>query len=223
MGIQFQKEVELLKKRLLTLSTAVEEQLVNACTALLKGNSELADQVVAQDENVDTLEVHVEEECLKILALYQPVSTDLRFIVSALKINNDLERIGDLAVGIARRAQFLHSFGKEIFPACMQEMFERTRQMLRKSLNSLVELDVEAARQVCQEDERVDALNREVQTQASSMIAPGSESVRAAMDIIFVAKNLERIADLSTNIAEDVIYVVQGEIVRHGRREQSGR
>jgi len=161
------------------------------------------------------MEVDVEEECLKILALYQPVAIDLRFIITALKINNDLERIGDLAVNIAERSEFLARQPEVHVPLDLEKMTEKTQSMLTKSLDALVNMDCDLAHQVCAADDEVDAMNRQMYLTVQDGIRQHPEQLESLIHLLSASRHLERIADHATNIAEDVIYMAEGQIVRH--------
>ncbi len=163
---------------------------------------------------IDHLEVDVEEDCLKILALHQPVAVDLRFIVAVLKINNDLERIGDLAVNIAERSLTMAGMPAAGVPFDFSEMARRAQAMLRKSLDALVDLDENLAREVLPEDDAVDAMQREV-FELVSRPPSDRQDIAYTLHQLLIARHLERIADHATNIANDVIYMVRGEIMRH--------
>lgn len=220
MSIHLHKAIESLKKRILGLSALVEDRVLNAIKAVETQDAELAQRVIDGDTEIDAAEVEVEEECLKILALHQPVATDLRFIVAVLKINNDLERIGDLAVNMASRARKLAEIKT---PPKVRVDFQggqnRVREMLRKSLESLVNLDEKLATWVCTADEEIDNVNRSVFKQVSDGIKQHPEDADRLIMLLSVSRNLERIGDHTTNIAEDVLYMVRGEIVRHTRVE----
>jgi phosphate transport system protein len=159
--------------------------------------------------------VYLEEECLKILALHQPVAIDLRFVIAVLKINNDLERIGDLAVNIAERALFLTSQKPVDIPFDFMGMSEKTKIMLKMSLDALVNMDAKMAHDVCALDDGVDAINRRMYQQVQEGILENPEQIGSLIHCLSTSRHLERIADHATNIAEDVIYMVAGEIVRH--------
>jgi phosphate transport system protein len=210
-----QREIENLKKRILALGARVEENVYSAVRSLEERNRELAERVIEGDTEVDHLEIDVEEECLKVLALYQPVAGDLRLIVSFLKINSDLERVGDLAVNIAERALFLSTQDRPDIPLDFMKMVDTTRGMLRMSLDSLVNRDSAAARKVLTADDEVDAINREMYVLIQDAIRKKPEQVASLIHLLSCSRHLERIADHATNIAEDVIYMVEGEIVRH--------
>ena len=216
--IHLRKEIDLLKKLLLSLSGQVEENLWRAVRAFEARDHDLAEEVIARDAEIDVREVELEEECLKALALHQPVATDLRFIVSVLKINNDLERIGDLAVNVAQRARFLaeQPEGHAVFD--LPGMATRVQGMLRRSLDALVNMDPAAARAVCVEDDEVDAIHRQTYKLVRDAIRENPAQMDALIHVLSTSNHLERIADLATNIAEDVIYMVEGHIVRHGER-----
>jgi phosphate transport system protein len=159
--------------------------------------------------------VDLEEDCLKILALYQPVATDLRLIVSVMKINNDIERIGDLAVNIAERTLFLCTEPPIEAPSDLADMRTKALAMLTGSLDSLVRQDTKRAREVRTGDDEVDDLNRQIFREFSAAVRKNPENVECLLSYLSVGRHLERIADYATNIAEDVIYLMEGEIVRH--------
>jgi phosphate transport system protein len=207
-----------LKKSLFTLSAAVEDNLHLAVKAVLEGDSQLTDQVRARDVEIDLMEVDFEEECLKILALYQPVAIDLRFVVAVLKINNDLERIGDLAVNIADHAPRFAGVDKPEGARALPEIAALAQAMLRKSLDAVVNMDARLAREVLEADDEVDERYHELTAKLRAELRQDGSRVERLLPLMLIAKHIERIADLATNIAEDAIYMVDGEIVRHGRR-----
>ena len=204
-----------LKEHSLALAAEVEESVRMAVKALDERNASMASRVIDYDHTIDQKEVALEEECLKILALHQPVAIDLRFVVAILKLNSDLERIGDLAVNIAERAQFLSEREPVQVPMNFSGMAETTRDMLRKALDSLVNMDIKLAREVLVADDVVDAINREMFVQVQNGIREHPEQMESLIHLLSAARHLERVADHATNIAEDVIYMVDGEIVRH--------
>jgi phosphate transport system protein len=217
MKIHLQKEIDALKKHLFHLSALVEENLKLSIRAVYEDDSALAKTVKAKDKEIDKIEVEVEEECLKILALHQPVAVDLRFLIAALKMNNDLERIGDLAVNIAGIQPRLRSeTSPAIFGDKLNSLGEKARAMLRKSLESLMEMDPAGARFVLESDDEVDADYRDFIGIVRAELAGDSAAADLMVAWILAAKAIERVADLATNIAEDTIYTVEGEIVRHG-------
>jgi phosphate transport system protein len=215
MSKHLHREIEKLKKLLLYLSAFVEESAKKAVRALEERDVELASKVIETDEEIDQMEVEVEEECLKILALHQPVAIDLRFIIAVLKINNDLERIGDLAVNIAERAHYLATHEKVLIPFDFEGMADKALAMLRKSLDALVRMNPDLAREVCASDNGVDALNRQMYDQVQEGIRKQPDQLERLIHLLSASRHLERIADLATNIAEDVIYMITGDIIRH--------
>jgi len=215
MSVHLQTEIEKLKKMVISLGTDVEDNLHKAVQSLETRDIALGEKTVASDRSIDLREVDLEEECLTILALHQPVAIDLRFVIAVLKINSDLERIGDLAVNIAERSVFISSQPPVNAPFDFTGMAEKTKAMLRNSLESLVNMDSKLARQVCKDDDEVDAINREMYGQVQDGIRANIEDIECLINYLGASRHLERIADLATNIAEDVIYMVDGEIIRH--------
>lgn len=215
MSRHLQREMDQIKKKILSLSALVEEQVHKAVWSIGDRQSEAARRVIEADERVDAVEIEVEEDCLKILALHQPVAVDLRFIVAVLKINNDLERVGDIAANIARRAVYLNSQQAVDVPADLAALATKARTMLRQSLDALVNMDPKLAREVCAADDAVDAMDRQLRAQIEERIRSAPERVDCFNHLVRVSRHLERIADHATNIAEDVIYMIDGEIVRH--------
>ncbi len=212
---RLQREIEKLKKMLLALGAVVEERVRLSVKAMQERDAKLVQQVINGDPEIDQMEVDLEEEGLKILALHQPVAIDLRFIIAVLKINNDLERVGDLAVNIAERAAFLATRKPVEEPLDFPAMFEKTQQMLRKSLDSLVNLDTNLALEVCASDDEVDAMNQAMYKNIEEGIRKHPDQINSFIHLLSTSRHLERIADHATNIAEDVIYMITGDIVRH--------
>lgn len=218
MKIHLQTELDRLRKQLFHLSSVVEENLKLAMRAVRDGDSGLAEIVRKNDAEVDALEVEVEEECLKILALHQPVAVDLRFLVAALKMNNDLERIGDLAVNIAGIQPRLKSDKcPPLFGERLQSLGEKAQRMLRGSLESLMNMDTAGARKVLAADDEVDLDYKNFIGILKDELAGEPAHVETVISWLLAAKSIERIADLATNIAEDTIYTVEGQIIRHSR------
>ncbi len=215
MTLHFHRELELLKKRLLSLAALVEESVQQSVRALEKNDCDLAQKVVDSDDRVNTLEVELEEECLKALALYQPVASDLRYIIAILKMNNDLERISDLAAALSRRALSLCEKKHVTCPYDLRKMAEETQQMLEFALDSLVNKDVILAKKVMAMDDEIDRRHAENFDKVKEAIQEAPEHIHQHMSYLTVSRHLERIADLATNIAEDIIYMIQGDIVRH--------
>jgi len=215
MSEHLRREIDNLKKELLTLCGMVEDRLWEAVRSIKNRDSNLARKVIDSDPEIDQMEIRVEENCLKILALHQPVAIDLRFIITALKINNDLERIGDLAVNIAERSVFLSS-QKPTGPLFdFETMAEKTQAMVKKSIDALVNIDCNLAHKVCLADDEVDAINRQMYDLIKNQVRKAPEDIEILIHQLSVSRHLERIADHATNIAEDVIYMAKGKIVRH--------
>ena len=215
MSKHLQIEIERLKKRLLAIGASVVEAIQKALLALEARRGEIAEQVIAGDQEVDQNEVQIEEECLKLLALYQPVADDLRFITAVMKINNDLERIADEAVNIAEHAAFLARTGPVPVPPQLGEITRAAMRMVRESLDAFVAGDVGEALRIRDEDDEVDRLTREIIQEVWKLMRKDPETIERATHLISVSRHLERIADHATNIAEDVVYMVDGRIIRH--------
>jgi len=215
-----EKELDKLKQRILTLGAMVEEHVRLAARAIDLRDSGLAEKIIRTDYEIDELEVEIEEECLKILALHQPVAVDLRFLSATIKINNDLERIGDEAVNVAERVMVIAKREHLDIPFDYSRMTEKTLTMLKMSLDALVKLDVDVAVKVCLLDDEVDAMKDEAYDVVKEAIRVNPNRVGYLINLLLISRHLERIADHATNIAEEVIYMVEGEIVRHGKLEQ---
>ncbi len=225
MSQHFIRHLDRLKAMILSFGDTVENAVRDAITAIQHRDVPLAQKVIAGDKEIDQTEIDVEEECLHALACYQPVAMDLRYIVAVLKINNDLERIADMAVNLAEQAQFLAE-GPVLdeLPFDLVAMEANVQMMLRESLQALVHSDAELARRVCQADDRVDAVHRGAYDTVAREIRERPHLVETYIHMLSISRQLERIADHATNIAEDVIYLVEGEIPRHtlaSRRHQS--
>jgi len=215
MSKHLQHEIDALKRSILSIGTMVEDALKRSVDALLERNEITAKKVIENDTEIDMKEVELEEDCLKILALHQPVAIDLRFIVALIKINSDLERIGDLAVNIAERTLFITGKPPIKVDFDFRDMANKTLDMVKDSLDSLVNMDVPLARTVCSADDEVDDMNRQMFTTALESIEKDPDNKEAYLRYMLVARHLERISDHATNIAENVIYLEEGEIVRH--------
>jgi len=215
MTLHLQREIDNLKKDILDLGSLVELSVHEATKAIETRDEALAKSVIEKDIEIDQKEVDIEESCLKILALYQPVASDLRFIVAVLKIDNDLERIGDLAVNIAERAVFLVTQPKVKISFDFPSMASKAQTMLKDSLDALVNQRADLAAEVCAGDDVVDKVNREMYLKVQEAIHKHPEQTESLIHLLSVSRHLERIADCATNIAEDVIYMAKGEIVRH--------
>ena len=216
MSLHLERDLDELKRDVLHLGSLVETALGNASFVLRDRRVKLAQAVYAGESVINEKEVQIEENCLKILALHQPVAIDLRFIVVVLKVNNDLERIGDLAENLTARAVYLAE--REPMPepmAIINGMFVTIRSMLKDSLDSLVKLDVDLARKVIAQDDGVDQINRQMYDDFRQMMARDASMIEQATSWLSCSRYLERIADLATNISEDVVFMVEGEVVRH--------
>jgi phosphate transport system protein len=219
MSKHLQREIESLKKKLLQLSTVVEESMLRAVRSVEKKDGTLAKRVLTEDAVVDKMEIEVEEECLKVLALHQPVAVDLRFIIAVLKINNDLERIGDLAVNIAERSIELAGQPSFEFASNFLVMCEKAVIMLKKCIDSFITLDAKRALEVCAADDEVDELYRDMYDKVKTGINQNPDKIDEYLQVLSISRHLERIADHATNISEDVIYMIEGDIVRHRTEE----
>jgi phosphate transport system protein len=213
----FQKHIDELKEKVLFVGSLVEKAIAKAITALVHRDRVLAQQVIDADDEIDQLEIDVEQDVLNILALHQPVATDLRFVVAVLKINNDLERMGDLACNIAKRVVFLVDCDRFELPSGFRTMSAKAQDMVKRSLDALVGRDAVLAQQVRDADDEVDALKRSISEAIEQQIAMHPDRTESLVRLLSVCRHLERLADMATNVAEEVIYMVQGAIVRHQR------
>ncbi len=214
MTVFFHRELEKIKKRILTLGAMVEERVRMAIKAIETRDTDISTRIIKMDYEIDEMEVEIEEECLKILALYQPVAVDLRFLTVVMKINNDLERIADEAVNIARGINYITKNKEHDIDFTL--MAEKAEYMLKKSLDALVNMDKDLAYKILIMDDEVDKINGEVHHFVKNAVAEKPNHVEHFMNMLLISRHLERIADHATNIAEEVIYLIEGEIVRHG-------
>jgi phosphate transport system protein len=212
------RDLEHLKKQVLSVGAMAQGAIQKATRALLERLPALAAEVQKSDDAIDRREVMVEEECLKILALHQPVAVDLRYIITVLKVNNELERMGDLAGNIAARAEELIKCAPVRLPAEFTTMVETVQRMVADALETLIETDVTIARRVLAADDIVDRIHRQMFREMQAQARHDPANMEGPISVLSVSKYLERIADQCTNIAEDVIFLVEGEIVRHRRR-----
>lgn len=215
MSIHLHRDMESLQRQVLAQSSLVEEMICKASKAIRRMRPELIAEIREREDLVDDNEVRIEEDCLKILALHQPVARDLRRTAAILKVNNDLERMADLAVNIAERAQCLSSYSGFVVPETLDRMAQAAVAMVKRALDALVNFDVDIAREVCLSDDEVDTLNREVIAEMQEIMRAQPNLIEAALSLFSASRHIERIADHATNIAEDVIYLVEGEIARH--------
>ena len=215
MALHLQRELTKLKNKMLSLCAMAEESVQMAAKSYELRDEKLAQEVIDRDRMLDQEEVEVEEDCLKILALHQPVAIDLRFIVAVLKINSDLERIGDLATNIAERTVILANEPKVQSPVNLVEMASYVKEMLKSSLDALVNLDVESAKQVLKQDDEVDKIYHQMYEAIVERLQADPSKTVTYLNLLSVSRQLERIADHVTNICEDIIYMSSGDIVRH--------
>jgi phosphate transport system protein len=211
-----QRDLLSLKKQILQLGNMVENSINKSISSLIDRNQMLAEEVFVEELKIDEKEVFIENECLKILALHQPVAVDLRFLVVVLKVNNDLERMGDFAVNVAKRSIELEKLEPIPFPKDFTTVLPSTiRTMVHNSLTALVEMNTEMAREVIRMDPLIDDVNRQMYVDLQALMQQDASTVERAVALLSCSRYLERIADLTTNIAEEVIFMVDGEIVRH--------
>jgi len=215
MSVHLIRDLDELHHDLLSMSAVVEELIQQAVGGLAAPSEEFARELARQDDDIDRWDVRIEESCLKILALHQPVASDLRRIAAVLKITGELERVADLGVHIAERACGMASLPEIAVLDKLKEMARISLDMLHRSIDSYVALDGDAARKVCAEDDIVDELNREIIRDLVHSMQRNPELVEAFMQLFSASRHVERVADHATNIAEDVVYLVEGEIIRH--------
>ena len=217
MTTHLQRQFDRLRIMIIQVGALAEESLQLAIRAINERDVDLARQVIADDRRVDLMEIEVEEECLHTLALYQPLANDLRFLIAVLKIHNDLERIADLSTKLAEQAIFLAEKPElQSIPFDLAGMVSRAATMLRQSLDSLVGLDIGQAREVLVADDEVDGIHASMYASVIQAMRQNPQNLEQYIHMINISRTLERIADYAVNIAEDVLYVAQGDIVRHG-------
>ncbi len=221
MSIHLVRDLEQLHRSILSMCTMVEEMVHRAVEGLSRPSESLAEELAARDDEIDDLDVRIEEDCLKLLALHQPVAIDLRRICSVLKITGELERVADLGVHIAERACGLIGQPEVVVSNKVSEMARIALSMLHRSIDAYVELDSQLARRVCAEDDTVDALNREIIRELAGTMKRDADLVEPALHLFSAARHIERVADHATNIAEDVVYLVDGEIIRHRKPQMN--
>ena len=215
MSKHLEREIETLKCNLLTMGTAAENAVASAFEAVSTRNYALAERVVADDARIDEWEIEIEEECLKMLALYRPDGDDLRFVVTALKMNAELERMADLAANIAGTCKFIAKQPELKLPQHLSTMADIVKEMVEKIIRSLVRRDAKSAMEVIADEQKIDALHVRTYEMAEKTMEKEPACARQWLTIVAVSKQLERIADHAMNIGEDVIYLLTGEIVRH--------
>jgi len=215
METHFQQELNKLKEQLLKMAGLAERAISNAIEALVRRDTPLAEKTIAEDEKINEMEIRVDDLCLKLLALHQPLAADLRFITSAMRINTELERIGDLSVNIAERSISLDQEPQLKPYIDLPRMAEITQSMVKDVLDAFVNGDARLARSVCERDDQVDALNDQVFRELLTYMMSDPKTITRAVHLIIVSRCLERIADHATNIAEGVIFMVQALVIKH--------
>jgi phosphate transport system protein len=217
----FIEELDELQKKLLEMGGLVESGVHNSVLSLIRHDESLAQEVLRNEARINQMEIEVDDFAVGLMALYQPMARDLRFLTAAIKINADLERMGDLAVNIVERALSL-IYQPPVKPLIdIPQMAKLVESMVRRSLDSFVKRDSELARAVLLSDDAVDELRDAIYHELIDFMERDSRTVSRSVDLMFVARNLERIADHATNIAEDVLYLVQGVDVRHHAEARS--
>lgn len=221
MSVHLSNEIKELKKELLSLYSLVETSVKQSVKAVVNNDLSKAQEVIDKDREIDLKEVEIEEECLKLLALHQPVAHDLRFLVASLKINNDLERIADLAGNIARRCKSFSKLSKENLqaPFNFEPMAEKTTEMLKMAIDAFILEDAKKAYTVCIKDKEVDQINRQMHKLVYAEIEKHPHHGKALISGLSISKHLERIADYAAIISEDIIYMISGTITRHKPEE----
>lgn len=223
METHLQQELNQLKSELLRMAGLVERAISNAIEALVKRDTTLAEKTIREDVQINNLELSIDERCLKLLALHQPMAADLRFITSAMRINVELERIGDLAVNIAERVVSLNQEPQLKPYIDLPDMAQITKEMLRDVLDAFVNGDAALARSVCERDDRVDALNNQVFRELLTYMLEDPKTITRAVHLIIVSRYLERIADHATNIAEGVIFMAKALVIKHHADAKDGK
>jgi phosphate transport system protein len=217
----FDQQIEDLKQQLLLMSGRAESIIRKALESLTRRDPVLAEEVIADDKLIDRMEIDIEEACIQLLALQQPLAKDLRLITSALKISNDLERVGDHAVNIAGCAKQLVGKAPVRPLADLPALAEKSIGMLRDALDAFVRRDAVTARRLVLRDDEVDQLNSQVFRELVSFMIEDPRTISRAMELVLVARNLERVADLATNIAEEVVFIAEARIIKHHAEDAS--
>jgi phosphate transport system protein len=215
MSYLLKKELDKLKHSLLSLGAMIEERFNMMIDAIENLDGDIAKKIIASDYEIDDAEVALEEECLKMLALYQPVAIDLRFLVAVIKINNDMERIADNIVNVAERIVVAAKEKENVFPFDYMDMAHKVKNMLKKSLDVFVNMDLDLAYKIRVMDDEVDKIKDQAYDVTKDLLKSQSDQAGCIINMYLISRHLERIADLATNIAEEIIYIVEGDIVRH--------
>ena len=215
MSKHLEKDVNQVRNRILDLGEMVADSIETASAMIQNYDLVLVNQVYEVEHLIDTIEVEIEEECLKVLALHQPVSENLRFLIVVLKVNNDLERMGDQLKNIAERIEYISDKDRVVADLNLDSMAELCSKMVKESIVALTQQDAKRARTVLKLDDELDIMHAATYKTLTKVMLEKSESIRAALSLLTVSSNLERIGDLATNIAEEIISMEEGEIVRH--------
>ena len=213
--IKYEEELALLNRKLLEMASIVESRIAKSMKALREGNMILAQEVIRTDEQVNAMEIEIDNLCVRILALYQPEAKDLRTVTMIMKVNNDLERIGDHASSISRMAIFMADYPPIKPLVDIPKMADKAMEMLRESLDAFIRRDAELAVVVCRKDDEVDNYEPQIVRELITFIMSDPSTLNRALRYIYVARHLERVADLATNIAENAYYIATGEMLKH--------
>ncbi len=211
----FDDELKSVKDRILRMGALVEDQIANAIKGLVERNSEIARDVIANDHQVNALDVEIDEECLRLIALHQPMARDLRFLTTAMKISTELERMSDLAENVSERAIELNQEPQLKPYIDIPRMAQHAQTMVKEALDSFVNMDSKLARKVCGDDDYMDDVNEQIFRELLSFMLEDPKTISRAVRITFISKYLERVADHATNVGELVVYMVEGKIIRH--------
>ncbi|TET64394.1 MAG: phosphate signaling complex protein PhoU [Candidatus Stahlbacteria bacterium] len=220
MDRHFDEELQKVKKDLLGMASLVEESITKSLEALKKQDIKMASEIQEIDHQIDKFEIAIEEQCIELIARHQPVGADLRFLIGVIKMNNDLERMGDHAVNIASYIAYLIEQPRIKSVSNIWSMAREVKEMLNDSVKSFMDNDATRAQKVCERDSVVDEMRDETIRILLTYMLEQPETIRSAIPLLLVAKNLERIADLSTNICEDVIYIAQARVIKHHAEEK---
>jgi phosphate transport system protein len=219
MDRHFDEELRVLKEKLIKMSSIAEEMIAKSINALKERKGELVNEVLEQEKMVNEMQMEIDDFAFKLIALHQPAASDLRFIISAIKINSDLERIADLAVNIVERVQDLLKEPPLKPLIDLPQMATIAQNMVKDSIGAFIDRNADLAREVCRRDDQVDSLNGQIFAELYAYMIRDSASINRAIDLLLVARHLERIADHATNIGEDVFYIVKGRDIRHHHEE----
>jgi phosphate transport system protein len=217
----FEHDLEALKEQLLSMGGRAEAVVLKSVDALRRRDAALAQEIFADDKILDALELDIEDRCVKLLALQQPMARDLRFIAAAMKITNDLERVGDHAVNIAGSAERLAALPPFRPLVDIPRMAELASGMLHEALDSFVRHDADTARRICRRDDEVDVMHHQLFRALVSHMIEDPGTITRAMELVLVARNLERVADLATNVAEEVVFIAEARVIKHHAEERA--